>query len=66
MRFASSYRTEASRNRETGGTGLGLAIARNLVRAQGGEVRLANPPGGGLEATVSLPRRPAAGAQAAL
>ena len=64
--FEPFYRTEASRNRETGGTGLGLAIARNLVRAQGGDVRLANPPGGGLEATVSLPRRPAAGTQTAL
>jgi protein-histidine pros-kinase len=61
--FEPFYRTESSRNRETGGTGLGLAIARNLVRAQGGEVRLANHPDGGLEATVTLPRRPAANAQ---
>lgn len=60
--FEPFYRTEASRSRETGGTGLGLAIARNLLRAQGGDVRLANAPGGGLEATVTLPRRGSAGA----
>ncbi|MDT3672885.1 MAG: HAMP domain-containing sensor histidine kinase [Aromatoleum sp.] len=58
--FEPFYRTEASRNRETGGTGLGLAIARNLLRAQGGEVQLANHPGGGLEAHVALPRHAAA------
>ncbi|WP_332675052.1 sensor histidine kinase [Aromatoleum sp.] len=58
--FEPFYRTEASRNRETGGTGLGLAIARNLLRAQGGEVHLANHPAGGLEAHVTLPRLRAA------
>ncbi|THF60615.1 ATP-binding protein [Pseudothauera rhizosphaerae] len=52
--FEPFYRTESSRNRETGGTGLGLAIARNLLRAQGGEVSLANHPDGGLLATVTL------------
>lgn len=53
--FEPFYRTEASRNRETGGTGLGLAIARNLLRAQGGDVRLSNAPDGGLVATIDLP-----------
>ncbi|HJV24772.1 MAG TPA: HAMP domain-containing sensor histidine kinase [Aromatoleum sp.] len=52
--FEPFYRTEASRNRETGGTGLGLAIARNLLRSQGGDVRLASRPGGGLDAIVRL------------
>jgi len=56
--FEPFYRTEASRSRETGGTGLGLAIARNLLRAQGGDVVLANHPAGGLEALVTLPRFP--------
>ena len=56
--FEPFYRVEGSRNRETGGTGLGLTIARNLLRAQGGEVRLRNAPGGGLEACVSLPAPP--------
>ncbi|MBD5803552.1 Osmolarity sensor protein EnvZ [Azoarcus sp. Aa7] len=54
--FEPFYRVESSRSRETGGTGLGLAIARNLLRAQGGEVRLANRPEGGLEAVVTLAR----------
>ncbi|MBT0961211.1 sensor histidine kinase [Denitromonas iodatirespirans] len=54
--FEPFYRREASRNRDTGGTGLGLAITRNLLRAQGGEVVLANAEGGGLCARVSLPR----------
>lgn len=52
--FEPFYRTESSRNRDTGGTGLGLAIARNLLRVQGGEVTLANALGGGLVATVRL------------
>jgi len=47
---------EASRSRETGGTGLGLGIARNIARAHGGEVTLRNRAGGGLEATLTLPR----------
>jgi len=55
--FEPFYRTESSRNRETGGTGLGLAIARNLLRGQGGEVSLRNHPQGGLEACVQLPLR---------
>jgi len=38
-----------------GGTGLGLAIARDLARAQGGELTAANGKGGGAEFTLSLP-----------
>ncbi len=36
--FERFYRTDPSRQRETGGTGLGLAIVRHLVEAQGGRV----------------------------
>ncbi len=53
--FEPFYRTEASRNRDTGGTGLGLAIARNLISAQHGGIRLENAIDGGLVAHVSLP-----------
>jgi signal transduction histidine kinase len=48
-------RLEASRNRETGGLGLGLTIARNIARAAGGEIVLANHPEGGLLAELRLP-----------
>jgi len=49
-------RLEASRSRETGGVGLGLTIARDAAVLHGGELRLANRPGGGLAATLVLPR----------
>lgn len=55
--FEPFYRLEGSRSRETGGTGLGLGIARNVARAEGGDVRVRNHPGGGLEAILSLPRK---------
>ena len=54
--FQPFYRVETSRNRETGGTGLGLSIARNILRAHGGDVVLANRLGGGLRAVAILPR----------
>jgi len=57
--FAPFYRTEGSRNRSTGGVGLGLATVRSTVRAHGGDVTLENRPGGGLRATVRLPREAA-------
>ncbi len=53
--FEPFHRIESSRNRETGGTGLGLPIARDIMRAHGGDVTLANRAGGGLRATVTLP-----------
>jgi len=53
--FEPFHRVEPSRNRETGGVGLGLPIARNILRAHGGDVTLANRPTGGLKATVTLP-----------
>lgn len=54
--FEPFYRVETSRSRDTGGTGLGLAIARQIARAHGGDAKLANRPGGGLEAALELPR----------
>ena len=60
--FEPFHRGEPSRNRETGGVGLGLPIARNILRAHGGDVVLANRPpssvgtrSGGLRATATLP-----------
>ena len=54
--FEPFYRGEASRSRETGGYGLGLAIARNIARAHGGDLTLANRAEGGLEAVLRLPK----------
>ncbi len=53
--FEPFHRVEASRSRETGGVGLGLPITRNILRAHGGDVTLANRPMGGAKATVTLP-----------
>jgi protein-histidine pros-kinase len=50
------FRTETSRNRDTGGTGLGLAIALNLLRAQGAQLSLSNRQPQGLVATVVFAR----------
>ncbi|MGC8916718.1 MAG: sensor histidine kinase [Thermoanaerobaculum sp.] len=51
---------EAFYSNRKGGTGLGLAIADRIVAAHGGELRLANLPGGGLSAQVVLPLTPEA------
>jgi signal transduction histidine kinase len=48
-------RMEGSRNRETGGAGLGLALVRAIMAEHQGELRLANRPQGGLEASLVLP-----------
>jgi signal transduction histidine kinase len=53
--FEPFHRGEPSRSRETGGVGLGLSIARNIFRAHGGDVTLANRPMGGVKATATLP-----------
>lgn len=51
------YRVDDSRSRDTGSTGLGLAIAQNIAQSHGGMLILRNNPGGGLEATLKLPRQ---------
>ena len=55
--FRPFVRLDTSRNRATGGVGLGLSSARSILRAHGGDVRLANLDRGGLAAEVTLPRR---------
>lgn len=55
--FEPFYRIEGSRSRDTGGVGLGLSLAREIARAHGGDIVLRNRSGGGLEVTLTLPRR---------
>ncbi len=54
--FASFYRLEQSRSRETGGAGLGLAFTRTIIRRHGGDITLHNRLEGGLRVVVTLPR----------
>lgn len=54
--FDAFVRLETSRSRETGGVGLGLAIARSVVRGHGGDIVLAERPGGGLLVRMYLPK----------
>ncbi len=54
--LAPFYRLEGSRNRSTGGVGLGLSIAHDIARRHQGRLHLRNGPGGGLVATLELPR----------
>jgi signal transduction histidine kinase len=49
-------RLDSSRNRESGGAGLGLAIAQAVAQAHCGSLELANREGGGLRASLILPK----------
>ncbi|KPH80306.1 ATP-binding protein [Bosea vaviloviae] len=53
--FRPFFRLDEARNVDSGGTGLGLAIARDIARAHGGDIILADSPLGGLRATIRLP-----------
>ena len=57
--FDRFYRADEARTRDPhgGGTGLGLAIARDLARAQGGELTAENAPEGGARFTLVLPTK---------
>ncbi|ONF95713.1 ATP-binding protein [Sphingomonas jeddahensis] len=48
-------RLDPARGRDTIGFGLGLPIVVQVIKAEGGTLSLANRPGGGLAATVTLP-----------
>ena len=55
--FDRFYRAEASRTRgKGGGTGLGLAIARDLARAQDGDLVAESAEDGGATFRLRLPR----------
>src|SRR5262249_56551289 len=59
--FTPLFRSEASRNRQTGGAGLGLAIARKAFRSHGGDLSATNRPEGGAELTPPPARARAGG-----
>ena len=54
--FAPFRRLDPARNLEAGGSGLGLTIARQVAERHGGTVSLRNRTGGGLVATLTIPR----------
>lgn len=54
--FERFYRGSGGRSRESGGTGLGLTIARDLARAQGGDLTAENAKQGGAVLRLRLPR----------
>ena len=54
--FERFYRVDKARSRASGGTGLGLSIARDLARAQRGELRAENAAEGGAVFRLELPR----------
>lgn len=53
--FERFYRTDRSRDRESGGSGLGLAITKALVEAHGGWIKVASRVNEGTVFTVMLP-----------
>jgi signal transduction histidine kinase len=55
---ADTHSAARTRGPSGGGTGLGLAIARDLARAQGGELVAGNTDNGGARFTLTLPSGP--------
>jgi signal transduction histidine kinase len=55
LAFDRFHTTKSPDGDALGGTGLGLPVARRLVRADGGDLTLADASGGGVDAVVSLP-----------
>jgi signal transduction histidine kinase len=59
--FDRFYRTDKSRQRESGGSGLGLAIAKSIVEEHGGRILAESEPGEGTTIVIALPTSPPAG-----
>ena len=59
--FERYSRSDAARTGPQAGTGLGLFIARELLRANGGEITYEGHPGGGAAFVLRLPRVPGGG-----
>jgi len=53
--FDRFYRTDASRNCETGGYGIGLSVAKAIVTAHGGKIQASAPNGNTFQITATIP-----------
>lgn len=56
--FEPFFRADKARNQKIPGAGLGLTISREIIRKDGGDIRITNRPGGGLVQVVELPAFP--------
>lgn len=56
--FDRFYRTDKSRQRESGGSGLGLAIAKSIVEGHGGRIWAESESGDGTTIVIALPIEP--------
>lgn len=54
--FEYLYRSDRSRNRQTGGAGLGLAICQNIAKGHNGQLTACHSLLGGLKITLHLPQ----------
>ena len=53
--FDRFYRTDASRNSETGGHGIGLSVAKAIVTAHGGRIHASSQDGRSFRVTAVFP-----------
>ena len=56
--FEPFYRTDKSRNRETGGYGLGLSLCKTIIEAHGGTIDVQSNTGKGAMFSLHLPKSP--------